>query len=127
MCLQFTPQLGKVIKVWIMNNIRLGHLVAQIMAKHEQHPFIESWTCSHFVLPHDICNAMDMYVSLEYKHHWNLATSIRLWAKCSFFNKKNSLTINEAKNFYRNSNCFPKKVDGRSWQSKGSLMHPQVP
>jgi len=70
MCLQFASQLGKVIKVWITNNIRLGHLVAQIMAKHEQHyyeqhPSIESWTCSHFVLPHDICNAMDMYVSLE--------------------------------------------------------------
>jgi hypothetical protein len=76
-----------------MNNIKLGHLVVQIMAKHEQHyyeqhPSIESRTCSHFVLPHDICNAMDMYVSLDYKHHWNLATSIRLWAKCFFFNKK---------------------------------------
>jgi hypothetical protein len=54
------------------------------MAKHEQHCFDEdstekSWTCSHFVLPHDIRKAMDSYVSLEYKCHMDVATSIKLW------------------------------------------------
>ncbi len=54
------------------------------MAKHQQHyyeedPFRESWTLNHFVLPHYIHNAMDTYVSLGYKCHRDLATSIKLW------------------------------------------------
>jgi hypothetical protein len=56
----------------------------QIVAKHKQHyfeedPIGESWTCSHFILPHDIHNAMDLYVSLEYKHHRDIATRVKLW------------------------------------------------
>jgi hypothetical protein len=39
----------------------------------------KSWTCSHFVLPHDIHNAVDLYVSLEYKHHKDVAISVKLW------------------------------------------------
>jgi hypothetical protein len=54
------------------------------MAKHKQHyfdedPIRESWTCSHFVLPHDIHNVMDLYVSLEYKHHREVTTRVKLW------------------------------------------------
>jgi hypothetical protein len=57
------------------------------MAKHKQHyfdedPIGESWTCSHFVLPHDIHNTMDLYVSLEYKHHKDIATSVMLLGGC---------------------------------------------
>jgi hypothetical protein len=68
------------------------------MVKHQQHYYEqdsskESWTCNHFVLPHDIYNAMDMYVNLEYKHHQDVATSVRLWAdvnpnKVFFFQQK---------------------------------------
>jgi hypothetical protein len=44
------------------------------MEKHEQHcyeedPSKELWKYNHFVLPHDIHNAMDNYVRLEYKRH----------------------------------------------------------
>jgi hypothetical protein len=70
-------------KDWIMDNVRFGLFATQIMVKHEQHCFDEdstkeSWTC-HFVLPHDIHNAMDSYANLEYKHHMDVATSIKLW------------------------------------------------
>jgi hypothetical protein len=55
------------------------------MAKHEQHcyeqdPFEELWRHNHFVLPHDIHNAMDNYVRLEYKRHYDVVTNVRLWA-----------------------------------------------
>jgi len=85
MHLQFAPHLGKTMKDWIVDNIMFGHLATQIMAKHQQHCyeqdfFGKSWTHNHFVLPHDICNATDTYVSLEYKCHWDVTTSIRLWA-----------------------------------------------
>ncbi len=51
-----------------MDNVKLDLLAIQIMAKHEQHyykqdPSRESWTHSHFVLPHDVHNAMHTYVS----------------------------------------------------------------
>ncbi len=70
-------------KDWIMDNVRHGHLTVQIMTKHEQQcyeedPFGESLTHNHFVLPHDIHNAMDTYVSLEYKCHQDVATNIRM-------------------------------------------------
>jgi hypothetical protein len=44
-------------KDWIMDNVKFGLSIAYIMGKHEQHYFDEdfngeSWTFSHFVLPH---------------------------------------------------------------------------
>lgn len=63
--------------------------VMQIVTKHQQHcykkdPSKKLWTHGHFVLPHDIHNAMDMYVSLEYKHHPNVATNIKFWVDANF-------------------------------------------
>jgi hypothetical protein len=85
-------------KDWITDNIMFRLSTEQIMAKHEQHyyeqdPFRESRTHNRFFLPHDIHNAMDTYVSLEYKCDWDVATSVKLWAnanpdKMFFFNKK---------------------------------------
>jgi len=39
-CLQYAPYLDQVnMKDWMMDNIKLGLSIAQIMAKHEQHYF----------------------------------------------------------------------------------------
>jgi len=75
-------------KDWIMDNVRFGLSIVPIMVKHEQHCFNkdligESWICNHFVLPHDICNVMDLYASLEYKCHRDVATSIKLWVNAN--------------------------------------------
>jgi hypothetical protein len=44
MHLEYVPRLGQAMKDWIMDNVRLGLSIAQIMAKHEQHYFDEDPT-----------------------------------------------------------------------------------
>jgi len=33
---------------------------------------------------HDICNVMDTYVNLKYKHHWDTTINIRFWMNANF-------------------------------------------
>jgi hypothetical protein len=42
--LEYVPQLGQAMKDWIMDNVRLGLSIAQIMVKHEWHCFDEDPT-----------------------------------------------------------------------------------
>jgi hypothetical protein len=36
-------------------------------------------THNHFVFSCNICNVVDTYVTLKYKHHGNMATNVRFW------------------------------------------------
>jgi hypothetical protein len=69
-------------KDWIMDNIKLFYLLHMSWQKHEQHclikiPFKIVNLLSFRVLLHDIHIVMDMYASLEYKHHKGIETSIK--------------------------------------------------
>jgi hypothetical protein len=44
MHLEYVPRLGQAMKDWIMDNVRLGLPIAQIMVKHAQHYFDEDPT-----------------------------------------------------------------------------------
>ncbi len=44
MRLEYVPRLGQAMKDWIMDNVRLGLSIAQIMAKDEQYYFDEDPT-----------------------------------------------------------------------------------
>ncbi len=92
MFMEYVLQLGHTMKNWIMDNVKFGLSIAYIMGKHEQHYFVEdfigeSWTLIHFVLSHIyIHNIVDLYASLEYKNHKDVAISINVWVDANFVN-----------------------------------------
>ncbi len=68
-----------------MDNVRLELSAIQIMAKHEQHYYKQDLleNCGHIViLSFPMTYTMPwihMLVKLEYKCHWDVATSVKLW------------------------------------------------
>ncbi len=39
---------------------------------------------NHFIRRHDICDVMDTYVNLEYKHRWDMTINIGFWMNANF-------------------------------------------